>query len=151
MGTRTFYTTDVHGSERCFRKFLNAGKAYKVSVLIIGGDITGKMIIPIVKNGERYETKFLGRRFDLKTEAELRDVQQKIRDSGYYYMITTEEEREKMHTDKVYFEATFSRVMNDSMKEWVKLAEGRMKGTGIRCIINPGNDDSLDVDPILDG
>ena len=37
--TRLFFATDLHGSERTFRKFINAGKFYEVDVLVMGGDI----------------------------------------------------------------------------------------------------------------
>jgi Icc-related predicted phosphoesterase len=47
MNRRVFFDTDVHGSERCFKKFLNAGKFYNANVLILARDITGKMIVPI--------------------------------------------------------------------------------------------------------
>ncbi len=48
---RLFFATDVHGSEPTFRKFINAGKFYDVDVLVLGGDITGKMLIPIIALG----------------------------------------------------------------------------------------------------
>ena len=47
--TRLFFATDIHGSETCFLKFLNTPKFYKADVLILGGDLTGKMVIPIVE------------------------------------------------------------------------------------------------------
>src|SRR2546421_4771370 len=34
---RVFYATDLHGSEVCWRKFLNAAKFYDADVLICGG------------------------------------------------------------------------------------------------------------------
>ena len=37
--TRLFFATDIHGSDRCFRKFLNAGKFYGADILLMGGDI----------------------------------------------------------------------------------------------------------------
>ena len=37
--TRLFFATDLHGSERTYRKFINAGKFYDVNVLVMGGDI----------------------------------------------------------------------------------------------------------------
>ena len=46
--SRVFYATDVHGSERTFRKFINGAKFYKVDHIIMGGDITGKFLVPIV-------------------------------------------------------------------------------------------------------
>ena len=40
---RLFYATDVHGSERCFRKFLNAAEFYGADAVLLGGDITGQI------------------------------------------------------------------------------------------------------------
>ena len=63
---RLFFATDIHGSERCFRKFINAAAFYRADVVIMGGDITGKMLIPIVaEGGGRYVAEVFGqtRRF----------------------------------------------------------------------------------------
>ena len=43
---RIFYVTDLHGSEICWKKFLNAGAFYKADVVIVGGDVTGKAMVP---------------------------------------------------------------------------------------------------------
>jgi uncharacterized protein len=48
---KIFFATDIHGSERCFRKFLNAARFYGVDAILLGGDITGKMIVPVVAEG----------------------------------------------------------------------------------------------------
>ena len=44
-----FYASDIHGSERVFRKFLNAAAFYKVQAIVFGGDLTGKAMIPFVE------------------------------------------------------------------------------------------------------
>jgi len=44
---RVFFATDVHGSERCFRKFLAAAKVYEADVLLLGGDVAGKGLVPV--------------------------------------------------------------------------------------------------------
>ena len=49
--TRLFFATDIHGSERTYRKFINAGKFYEANVIVMGGDISGKLMIPIIKEG----------------------------------------------------------------------------------------------------
>ena len=51
MSVRLFFATDVHGSEACWRKFINSGKHYEADVLILGGDMTGKAVVPIIDNG----------------------------------------------------------------------------------------------------
>ena len=82
---RIFYASDVHASNRCFKKFLNAGKFYNCDALVLGGDITGKAIVPFVEEapGEVHVT-FLGRRQVLRTEEEIRAVEQRVGDTGYY-------------------------------------------------------------------
>ncbi len=49
---RIFFATDVHGSDRCFRKFLAAASAYRADALILGGDVAGKALVPIVDHGD---------------------------------------------------------------------------------------------------
>ncbi|MGZ4168795.1 MAG: hypothetical protein ACXVSA_18905, partial [Solirubrobacteraceae bacterium] len=49
---RIFFATDVHGSDRCFRKFLAAAGVYEAEVLLLGGDVAGKGLVPIqAENG----------------------------------------------------------------------------------------------------
>ena len=48
---KIFFVTDIHASNVCYRKFLNALKIYDVDVGILLGDLTGKMLIPLVEKG----------------------------------------------------------------------------------------------------
>ena len=43
--TRLFFATDIHGSERTYRKFINAGKFYEANVIVMGGDIFGLAVV----------------------------------------------------------------------------------------------------------
>jgi Icc-related predicted phosphoesterase len=74
--TKVFYTTDVHGSTVVFKKFINAAKFYEVEVLILGGDMVGKMIIPIVEQATRFalttQTRLRYQPHDGKSRAELK-------------------------------------------------------------------------------
>jgi Icc-related predicted phosphoesterase len=48
---KIFFVSDIHGSVKCFRKLVNAGKFYGADVLIMGGDLVGKQLIPIIARG----------------------------------------------------------------------------------------------------
>ena len=49
---RIFFATDVHGSDRFFRKFLAAATVYEAEILLLGGDVAGKGLVPIrAENG----------------------------------------------------------------------------------------------------
>ncbi len=57
-----FFATDVHGSSVCFKKFVGAAKFYGADVLVLGGDVTGKMVVPIARQADgSYLTSFAGK------------------------------------------------------------------------------------------
>lgn len=148
--TRIFFTSDVHGSEVCFMKFLNSAKFYQADVLILGGDITGKMIVPIVHQPDGTAVAdFLGTQQVMKTPAEVQALEKNIRNSGYYPYSSTPEEVEKLQADKQLVNELFSKVMAQGVKRWVGIAEERLKGSKAKCFISPGNDDRFDVDAPL--
>jgi len=150
--TRIFFTSDVHGSEVCFMKFLNAAKFYQANVIILGGDMTGKMIVPLVKQADGTSVAdFLGVREVIRTPEEQQALEKRIRNSGYYPYPTPQEEFEKLQADKGLVDKLFSRVMTDGIKRWVGIAEQRLKGTGVKCYLSPGNDDRFDIDEALKG
>ncbi len=98
---RIYYTTDIHGSTLCFKKFLNAGKFYSADAAIVGGDITGKLIIPIVEKSDgTHNCKHQGTIYDLKTKDEVEQLRKRIEDQGYYPFIINEKELEDFGKDK---------------------------------------------------
>jgi len=148
--TRVFFTSDVHGSEVCFLKFLNAAKFYQAQVLILGGDITGKMIIPIVRQEDgTFLSEFLGATQVTKSVEERDDLMKRIRNSGFYPYVTTPDEMKKLSDDKSARDKLFSEVMAEGVRRWVGIAEQRLKGTNVKCYISPGNDDRFDIDAVL--
>lgn len=146
---RLFFATDIHGSERCFRKFINAGKFYKADILIMGGDVTGKMLVPIVEGAnQRFTAEVFGvvRQFG---EDELPAVEKLIGDAGYYPFRTTPDEMVELRADESRVDATFRRVMTETLTRWLELAETRLAGTDITCLVSPGNDDQPFIDELL--
>src|SRR5947209_5827359 len=81
---KVFFATDIHGSEICWRKFLNAAAFYKADLVVLGGDVTGKVLVPILAMPGHWEVTFAGKRLRLETRAELDEIQRKIRDRGSY-------------------------------------------------------------------
>jgi Icc-related predicted phosphoesterase len=148
-GTRVFFATDIHGSEVCFRKFLNAAAFYDVSHLIMGGDMTGKMLIPITRSGQgSYSCTYGEENYrDLGADA-LGELQDAIRRSGHYPVIGTADELAELRDESVA-EATFRKVVCESVREWVALADARLRGTGVRCYMSPANDDFFEIDDII--
>jgi Icc-related predicted phosphoesterase len=149
---KIFFTTDIHGSEKCFKKFLNAGKFYKVDVLVLGGDITGKMVIPIIEQPDTsFKCTFLGDEYSLKSKEEIERVVSSIRMTGYYPFFTNAQEMIEFQKDEKKVNELFKNLMLDTLKHWVKMAEERLRPTGIKCYITGGNDDPFEIEEILNG
>ena len=84
---RIFFVTDIHGSNLCYRKFLNALKAYNVDVGILLGDLTGKVLVPLVeKAGGGWETTLMGHDTVVNTPEELAELKKTIEMMGYYWV-----------------------------------------------------------------
>ncbi len=148
--TTIFFATDIHGSDICWNKFLNAGKFYGADVLILGGDMTGKAIVPIVEQGGgRYQTTLLQQDFVINGPEELADMVKRIRSRGYYPYITNPDEIAELSKtpDQVYnlFIAEALKVV----AQWMEIAARKLEGTGMRVFVCPGNDDRFEVDDIL--
>jgi len=146
---RVFFVTDVHGSEKCFIKFVNAGKFYNANVIILGGDITGKLVIPIVERDGSFMCELMNTIHTAKSKEELTTLEKKIRDMGYYPYQTTLSEMEVLRANPQKLDVLFSRLMCESVQRWINIAEERLRGTGIKCFISPGNDDRFEIDSIL--
>ena len=144
--TRLFYATDIHGSERTFRKFINAGKFYDANVLVMGGDISGKLLIPIIKekNG-KYRATLQGNIEHLSTQSELDDLITRLGTLGFYHQVMDEDEFQKLSSDEVEVSKLFNNLARQRLSSWVDLAEERLNGTGIKCFVTGGNDDDEDV------
>src|SRR5262245_60361972 len=80
---KVYYASDIHGSELLRRKFINAGRFYGAEVLIMGGDIAGKAVVPIVeRGGAYYAPEVAGERS--YAEDQVHALERRIRDLGMY-------------------------------------------------------------------
>ena len=148
---RLFFATDLHGSTRCFRKFINAGRFYEVDILIMGGDMCGKALVPVVEAASgRFAVKLSGSATTIEKEG-LAHLCETLVDQGYYPYITTPDEVDSLQSDPAKVSKLFSRLMVERAEEWVKLADERLRGTGIVCFLSPGNDDEFAIDGVLAG
>lgn len=143
--TRLFFATDLHGSERTYRKFINAGKFYEVDILVMGGDITGKLLIPVIKEGSGYRATLQGRTEHLSSEAELTSLLERLGTLGFYHKIMDEDEFRATQSAPAAIDALFHELARNRLDAWVDLAETRLKGTGIKCFVTGGNDDDPEV------
>jgi Icc-related predicted phosphoesterase len=147
---RIFFATDVHGSEVCWRKFLNSGKHYEADVIVLGGDMTGKALVPVVHDGgDSWHATLLEQRHDLNGEEEVANFEQAVSRRGYYPFRTTPDEIAELARDDGRADELFHELMLRRVEEWMALADERIGGTDLRCFVCPGNDDQFEVDEII--
>jgi Icc-related predicted phosphoesterase len=150
LTTKILFTSDVHGSEPVFRKFVNSAKAYKVNHLILGGDITGKGFVSVSKDtAGTYRVNYMGREIAAKDDTEFATIRNRISRNGFYVYVNTPEVIEQLRTSKEETERVLKTCMRDTLTSWLNLAEERLKASGVKCYISPGNDDDYDIDEIL--
>lgn len=148
--TTIFFVTDVHGSDRCFRKFINAGKFYNANVLVLGGDITGKTIAPIIDQSDgTCKSTVFGNEILLTSSEQVEDTVKTLRNSGSYPYMTNMQEFEELKTKPDLIRKLFAKLMVERINQWIVLAEERLEHSGIRCYISPGNDDVFEIDDAL--
>jgi Icc-related predicted phosphoesterase len=145
---KVFFATDLHGSEVCWKKFLNSAKFYGADVLICGGDMTGKAIVPIVAENGHF-TFALGGVPQAVAAEQVPDVEANIRRKGYYPLQMSVERLHELDQDPAKRAACFQEVMLEGVDRWMKLAAEKLRGTGIRCFVSPGNDDEMEVDDVI--
>jgi uncharacterized protein len=146
---RIFFATDIHGSEVCWRKFLNAGKFHKADVLVMGGDMTGKAMVPITGSGETWRVTLQEQETAINGEAELVAMEKRIADRGYYPIRLSPDEMTAWQADSALVDDRFKAEMVGQVERWMALADDRLAGTGIRCVVSPANDDIFELDPII--
>lgn len=150
-GTKVFFATDVHGSERTWRKFLNAGKFYGADVLVMGGDVMGKLTIPIIREaGGRHRATIHGRVEHFETDAEVEAAKEKIGFLGFYHTVMDEDEYQTTRADPSAIDRLFVDLAKERLIRWMDLAESKLAGTGIRCYATGGNDDVDEVMAAMD-
>jgi Icc-related predicted phosphoesterase len=146
---RLFFATDVHGSDRCWRKFLRAGEFYEADAIVLGGDMTGKGIVPIVGQGsDRYSFRLHDRVVECDSAA-LEHWQREIATKGLYGVVVDEEEYRRLSDDPDAFDKLFLDLVLKRVEEWIALAEEALKDSKVRCFVCPGNDDAFEIDEVL--
>jgi Icc-related predicted phosphoesterase len=145
---RIFFATDVHGSDRCFRKFLNGAETYDADILLLGGDVAGKGLVPVRREHGSLNATVRGEKVSVPAGEKDR-LYAEINMLGFYPVEMEESEIERIAGDKPYLEGLFRREIKIQLEGWCRLAAERLKPS-VRGIITPGNDDPVEIDAILE-
>ena len=147
---RIFFATDVHGSELCWKNFIAGAKFYKADALVLGGDMTGKAIVPLVRGARgAVRVELMDQVHVLQGENEVQSMETTIANKGYYPVRIDEQELAhfKEHPEQV--DALFTTCVMERVQAWMGYAEEKLAGTGTLCYVCPGNDDVFEIDELL--
>ena len=148
--TTLFFATDVHGSDICWKKFINAGKFYEAEIIILGGDMTGKAIVPIIhQGGDTYKSVLLEQESMLHGEDAVQEMEKHIKSRGYYPYRTTPDEITELNKNPELVDEIFYREVLGTAERWLAYADEKLEGSGIRCYVAPGNDDMFELDDLI--
>ena len=147
---KVFFATDIHGSEICWRKFLNAAAFYKADIVVLGGDVTGKVMVPVVAHTGYGQVVLRGETIRMETQQELDDLKTRIRNTGSYPAIVTPDELSALSSEEGAIDRRFTTEMVHSLDRWLDMADGKLAGHDIPCILNGGNDDIWEIDDIIE-
>jgi uncharacterized protein len=149
---RVYFATDIHGSETCWRKFLNSGQHYEANVMVLGGDMTGKALVPIVQEGkDRWHATLLENRRVFESEDEVKEFENSVMRRGYYPFRTDPDQMSELSESEELRDELFHKEMLGTVERWMRMADEKLDGTGIDCFVSPGNDDQFEVDEIIAG
>ena len=147
---KIFFATDIHGSEVCWRKFLNSAAFYKADLVVLGGDVTGKAMVPVTSHNGYWQVTVRGQTYRLETREELEAMLTRIRNSGFYPAMVTPDELQHLSQEEGAVDRRFTTEMISSLDRWLDMADGKLKGGNIPCILNGGNDDIWEIDDVID-
>lgn len=150
--TRIFFATDLHASTRTFGKFLSAARVYEAQALVLGGDVCGKVLTPIVDLGDgTFELQLHGQAKRVP-EAELGGVREALETQGHYHTVLRSGEYERLAGDEAAVEELYVRLARERLARWREEAERRLAPLGVRSYVTGGNDDRAEaLEALRDG
>ncbi len=129
-----------------WRKFLNSAAMFKADVLLMGGDMTSKVMVPIVKENGFYVANFRGIQQKVY-EDRLVELKKEIRKHCYLPYVCTREQLEELNKSEMRVEKVFEELEVEMLREWCSLIPQKAPNT--KVIFHPGNDDKFALDDVL--
>jgi uncharacterized protein len=147
---RLLFATDLHGSEIVFRKFLNAVTVYEADVAILGGDLTGKQIVPVVATNAHAVAEVLGTKVVADSLEQRSRLVERICNLGQYPILVDQDRYETLKSDAKAVEHAFLQACSRQVSDWMERAATRLEPLGVPLFVTGGNDDYLSIEKILE-
>lgn len=136
-----YFATDLHGSNKCYKKLLNASSYYDIDTLIIGGDLSGKAIVPIVESDTGWEVQRNESTKTVQDEEKLEEIERQIADRGNYPHRMSSERLKEFKQDTDLVDEKYRELRLDRLNEWIDWTEEKLDENDMELYIIGGNDD----------
>lgn len=147
---RIYFCSDLHASDRCWLKFLGAPKFYGADVIIVGGDITGKFIVPIIaRPGGTWTARYMGEERRMESRDDVARLSAMISNAGSYPVEMSTDDYAAYDGQQERIDDLFRVQVLERVRRWIQLADERLANVNVRCFVQGANDDILEVDDEL--
>jgi uncharacterized protein len=147
---KLFFSVDVHGANSVWRKWLNVPKIHKADALLFCGDLTGKSLVPLIKqkNGN-YKAFYFGKNWSLKTDKEADEMEKRICDAGAYTIRSEPEEIKDLQQNPQKVENLMLAKIKNRLDDWMQQLVDKVDVHSVDAIVMPGNDDDYLADDVI--
>src|SRR5260370_37765545 len=108
-------------------------------------------MVPIVARGGHWQVTLAGEALVLDTAQELEEIQRQIRNRGSYPAIVTPDELQELSAEEGAVDRRFTVEMTRSLDRWMDMADGKLRGGTIPCVLNGGDGGLVGVGGITEG
>ena len=130
---KMFFASDLHGSNVCFKQFINGAQFYGADVLVLGGDLTGKAVIPIAEQADGTFLAFQhGRSVKIEGKSALDEFVKRQGNMGLYSAVMSEAEYQWLRNDPKAQADLFKKLVLERVREWAVLAEQKLRARKFR-------------------
>ncbi len=147
---RIFFSVDAHGANIVWRKWLSAVNMYHADILILSGDLTGKVFVPIIKQKDNtWQYSYFGTTFTLKNEDEVKAAVDRLNNAAIYPFIATGAEVSELQKDEKKLQDLMNKLIWDRLDQWLKMLVKAVDTSKVMTIVMPGNDDFFIFDDLI--
>lgn len=147
---RLLFTSDLHGSTLCFRKAISAAIETDSLALVLGGDLSGKTMTPVVRQiSGVWEAWFGEGRETVEGASALIELESAISATGSYPIRLTQDEFLHLESSKGAQREHFARAMKGRLEQWLHEAEETLGRRNIGLHLICGNDDLEELDDVI--
>lgn len=147
---KIYFSADAHGSTYVWRKWISVVSVYNPDILILAGDLTGKAFVPLIRQGDSsYSCSYFGGKFNLKTDAEVKEMMDRLESAGAYAFLATPDGIQELKSEEKKLNDLMDREIRNRLQKWMEMLVEKVDTKKVMTIAMPGNDDFFTIDRVI--